>query len=69
MQIDVTTDERSCPNCYYEAFNDKAYPCSRCIHNKPSKDMFQPKTKYSLNPEYLASETDCGWGEVKEVQK
>ena len=53
MQIEVMGDERSCHNCYYEYFDDKAYPCSRCIHNKPSEDMWKPKVK--------PRQTDCPW--------
>lgn len=45
MQIEVMTDDHSCPNCYYEGFDERAYPCSRCIHNKPSEDMFRPKIR------------------------
>ena len=39
----MKTNERSCNTCYYEAFDERAYPCSRCIYNKPSEDMWQPK--------------------------
>lgn len=35
--------DKGCNSCYYEAFNENAYPCSRCIHNKPHEDMWQPK--------------------------
>lgn len=35
--------ERGCTNCFYEHFNGNAYPCSRCIHNVPQEDMWQPK--------------------------
>lgn len=45
MQIKLINDDHSCPNCYYEWFDDKAYPCSRCIHNKPSENMFRPKLR------------------------
>ena len=36
-------DDYSCPNCYYEMFDDTAFPCSRCIRNMPKDNMFQPK--------------------------
>lgn len=55
MQIETVNDDRSCPNCYYEWFDDKAYPCSRCIHNKPTEDMFVPKGRDNDAP------TDCTW--------
>lgn len=35
--------ERTCEFCYYRDFDENAYPCSRCIHNKPMDDMWQPK--------------------------
>lgn len=35
--------ECTCEFCYYQDFDVDAYPCSRCIHNKPMDDMWQPK--------------------------
>lgn len=43
MQVEKRTEGRSCENCYYEAFDERAYPCSRCIHNKPSEDKFRAR--------------------------
>jgi hypothetical protein len=41
---EVVTDKyQSCDNCDYEYFDSRAYPCSRCIHNKPEADMWTEK--------------------------
>ena len=32
-----------CEFCYYEFFDDKAYPCSRCVCNQPTENMWRPK--------------------------
>ena len=50
-------ETRDCENCYYMAFDEKTYPCSRCIRNAPQEDMWMPQNKPT---------TDCGWGEPKE---
>ena len=34
-----------CEFCYYEAFDDRAYPCSRCVCNMPTENMWRPKPK------------------------
>ena len=39
----MKTNDRSCNTCYYEAFDERAYPCSRCIYNRPTVDKWQPK--------------------------
>lgn len=36
-------DEHSCQFCYYEYFNEYAYPCSMCVRGVERKDMFSPK--------------------------
>ena len=36
-------ERQTCETCYYVKFDGLAYPCSRCIHNKPIDDMWQPK--------------------------
>lgn len=41
-------EDRNCSNCYYEWFDAKAYPCSRCIRNKPSQDLWQAKIRQIL---------------------
>lgn len=43
MGIEKWGEVRSCENCYYQAFDERAYPCSRCIHNKPSEDKFRAR--------------------------
>lgn len=39
------TDNESCEFCYYEHFDSSAYPCSRCVCNAPTANMFRPKMK------------------------
>jgi len=34
---------RSCDNCYYSYFDEKAYPCSLCIRGVERTDKWQPK--------------------------
>ena len=41
----------SCEDCYYARFDADAYPCSRCVCNAPSENMFKPQTE----------QTDCSW--------
>ena len=33
--------DKSCENCYYRSFKSESYPCSRCIRNAPSEDMWR----------------------------
>ena len=40
-------EKQTCETCYYAKFDGCAYPCSRCIHNKPMDDMWQPKESMS----------------------
>ena len=35
--------DRVCEFCYYQMFDDKAYPCSRCVCNMPTENMFESK--------------------------
>ena len=37
--------DHTCEFCYYEFFDDKAYPCSRCVCNQPTENMWRPKIK------------------------
>ena len=37
--------EHTCEFCYYEDFDDKAYPCSRCVCNMPTENMWKPKER------------------------
>ena len=37
----VPIEDRCCGNCYYEVFDMKCYPCSRCIRNMPTEDMWR----------------------------
>ena len=37
--------DHSCEFCYYEFFDDKAYPCSRCVCNQPTENLWRPKIK------------------------
>lgn len=34
---------RGCDKCYYEYFDEKAYPCSMCIRGAERTDKFMPK--------------------------
>lgn len=34
---------RTCAFCYYQDFDVDAYPCSRCICNEPTENMWKPK--------------------------
>ena len=45
--------DKGCDNCYYECFDEKAYPCSLCIRGVERKDMWVAKGKYSINPVWL----------------
>ena len=36
---------RSCDNCYYTYFDEKAYPCSLCIRGVERTDKWQPSRK------------------------
>ena len=40
-----------CEFCYYELFDDKAYPCSRCVCNQPTENMWRPKIETDLQTE------------------
>lgn len=40
-------DEKGCGNCYYDYFDEKAYPCSICIRGVEREDMWQPQTERS----------------------
>ena len=42
-------ESRNCSTCYYESFDARAYPCSRCTRNLPSRDMWQAKTAKDIN--------------------
>ena len=35
--------DKGCDNCYYEYFDEKAYPCSMCVNGAMREDKFQPK--------------------------
>ena len=35
--------DHTCEFCYYELFDDKAYPCSRCVCNQPTENLWRPK--------------------------
>ena len=37
--------EPGCDTCYYESFDENAYPCSMCIRGYERTDRFQPKIK------------------------
>lgn len=37
--------EPGCDTCYYESFDENAYPCSMCIRGYERTDKFQPKIK------------------------
>ena len=43
IEINDSEAEHTCEACYYEYFDDKAYPCSMCIMGKEREDMFKPK--------------------------
>ena len=36
-------EKQTCETCYYEEFDGCAYPCSRCIRNKPIENKWKPK--------------------------
>lgn len=35
---------KGCDNCYYEYFDEKAYPCSLCIRGIERTDKWMPKS-------------------------
>ena len=37
--------DKGCDNCYYEYFDEKAYPCSLCIRGSERTDKWQPSKK------------------------
>lgn len=37
--------DHTCEFCYYEFFDDKAYPCSRCVCNQPTENLWRAKVK------------------------
>lgn len=37
--------EPGCDTCYYELFDENAYPCSMCIRGYERTDKFQPKQR------------------------
>lgn len=37
--------EPGCDTCYYELFDENAYPCSMCIRGYERIDKFQPKQR------------------------
>ena len=37
--------EPGCDICYYESFDENAYPCSMCIRGYKRTDKFRPKMK------------------------
>jgi hypothetical protein len=37
--------DKGCDNCYYEYFDEKAYPCSLCIRGIERTDKWQPNKK------------------------
>ena len=43
--------DHTCEFCYYELFDDKAYPCSRCVCNQPTENMWRPKIETEPQPD------------------
>ena len=41
------SEQRTCEFCYYEYFDEKAYPCSMCLNGAHREDKFQPKGRRS----------------------
>ena len=37
--------EPGCDTCYYELFDENAYPCNMCIRGYERTDKFQPKQR------------------------
>ena len=37
--------DKGCDNCYYEYFDEKAYPCSLCIRGVGRTDKWQPSKR------------------------
>ena len=48
--------DHTCEFCYYELYNDNAYPCSRCVCNQPTEILWRPKIKKDPQTEET---TDC----------
>ena len=47
---EISNEEyKSCENCYYEEFDEYAYPCAMCIRGYTRKDKWQPKRSLSQN--------------------
>lgn len=44
---------KGCDNCYYEYFDEKAYPCSLCVRGIKRTDKWMPskKTKAEIQTE------------------
>lgn len=52
--------DKGCANCYYKAFDPSAFPCSRCIRNAPSEDMWQSASQ-SVSRCFHCGEMAVGW--------
>ncbi len=52
--------DHTCEVCYYVHFDDKAYPCSRCVCNQPTENMWKPKPQ-------AEREGECKWCGDKQV--
>ena len=45
MTNGLEKETRYCVDCYYEAFDARAYTCSMCIKGEERTDKFQPRKK------------------------
>lgn len=60
-------NEKGCPNCFYENFDGKAYPCSMCIRGLKREDMWKPEAtgkgqKHEPWQRVVDEDTeDCQW--------
>ena len=62
-KLQTENDKKNCSTCYYEGFDARAYPCSRCIRNIPSRDMWEKKIAKDTNVRskepYFVTENGC----------
>ena len=50
--------DHTCEFCYYEYFDDRAYPCSRCVCNQPTENLWKPKIKDEPQTKRLFTDMD-----------
>lgn len=42
LEVFPRDQDKTCEFCYYQYFDERAYPCSRCVCNMPTENKFMP---------------------------